>query len=66
VRRNREIEWRGNTVYISQALAGEAVGLRESADGDWAVRYGPVHLGVVKHGTDRLRKPKRPVRATSD
>lgn len=66
VRHNGEIKWRGNTVYISQALAGEPVGLHETADGNWIVCYGPVHLGVIKHRGDRLQKPKRPSRGLVD
>ena len=66
MRHNGEIKWRGSTVYISQALAGEPVGLHETADGDWTVSYGPVHLGIIKHRGDRLRKPKRPTRGLVD
>ncbi len=66
VRHNGEIKWQGNTVYINQALAGEAVGLRETADGDWTVGYGPVHLGVIKHRADRLQKPRRTARGLVD
>ena len=37
VRYNGEIKWQGNTIYISEALAGEPVGLLEDEDGDWTV-----------------------------
>ena len=57
VRSNGEIKWRGALVYVNCALAGEPVGLAESAAG-WAVSFGPVALGVIAHGDDRLRKPK--------
>ena len=66
VRHNGEIKWRGNRVYISQALAGEPVGLHESGDGCWAVDYGPVHLGVIDHRAERLQKPKRTARGFVD
>ena len=66
VRHNGEIKWRGNTVYINQALAGETVGLGESDDGDWTVCYGPVHLGVIKHRASRLQKPRRTARGLVD
>ena len=59
VRHNGEIRWRGETVYISEALVGEPVGLIEDDDGDWTVSYGPIMLGVIAHDADRLRKPKR-------
>lgn len=58
VRHNGEIRWRGNMIYISAALTGEPVGLIENADDGWVVSYGPIVLGVITYGDDRLRKPK--------
>ncbi len=58
VRSNGEIKWQGRLVYINCALAGEPVGLAEGDDGAWRVSYGPLALGVIAHGGDRLRKPK--------
>jgi|Tabmets5t2r1_1033131.scaffolds.fasta_scaffold29705_1 putative transposase len=58
VRRNGEIRWQGKTIYISSALIGEPVGLLEQEDGSWSAYYGPIALGVIAHGGDRLRKPK--------
>jgi putative transposase len=58
VRHSGEIKWRGNTIYISTALVGEPVGLVEDDQGNRNVRYGPVMLGVIARGSDRLRKPK--------
>jgi putative transposase len=59
VRHNGEIRWQGNTIYITAALVGEPVGLSENEDGGWSVFYGPVQLGIIPHGGDRLRKPKQ-------
>ncbi len=59
VRHNGEVRWQGSTVYISEALIGEPIGLREQADGSWNVSYGPIELGVIAHRGDHLRKPKR-------
>ena len=59
VRHNGEIRWQGNTIYISEALVGEPVGLIEDEGGDCTANYGPIVLGVIAHGGDRLRKPKR-------
>jgi putative transposase len=59
VRHNGEIKWRGSTVYLSEALMGEPVGLAENADGSWTTFYGPIELGVIEHGSDRLQKSKR-------
>jgi transposase InsO family protein len=66
VRHNGEIKWRGTTIYVHQALAGEPVGLAETDDGGFAVRYGPIELGVIDHRGDRLRPPKPPARGLVD
>jgi putative transposase len=58
VRHSGEIRWHGSTIYISAALVGEPVGLIEDHDGGWSVSYGPIALGIIAHGGDRLRKPK--------
>lgn len=58
VRRNGEIKLDGRFIYITAALAGEPVGLAESADG-WIVSYGPIVLGTIAHRADELRRPKR-------
>ena len=66
VRHNGEIKWRGNTVYINQALAGEPIGLDEDDEGTWTVHYGPVELGVIDHRGDRLKRRKRQARGLVD
>jgi len=58
VRHNGDIKLDGKTIYLSQALSGEPVGLAEAENG-WLVSYGPVELGTIAHGDDRLRKPRR-------
>jgi hypothetical protein len=59
VRSNGEIKWQGSTIYIGAALIGEPVGLIENRDDGWTVSYGPIELGVIAHGSNRLQKPKR-------
>ena len=66
VRSNGEIKWGGQLVYLNQALAGEPVGLIESRDGAWLASFGPIELGLIDHGGDRLRKPKRRTRGLVD
>src|SRR5215204_5576309 len=66
VRHNGEIRWQGNTIYVSEALIGEPVGLLEDEDGGWRVYYGPIALGVITHGGDRLCQPKRAARGLVD
>jgi transposase InsO family protein len=51
VRRNGDIRWKGDTVFLSTALIGEPVGIEEMESGLWAVRYGPLllaHLDSTK------------------
>jgi putative transposase len=60
VRRNGEIRWQGATIYISEALIGEPIGLLEQDDGHRVVSYGPIVLGLIAHRGDRLKSPKRP------
>jgi len=55
VRHNGEIRWPSGTIYISNVLVGEPVGIYEAADG-WLVRYGPVELGVLDPASGRLRQ----------
>src|SRR6267154_2949158 len=65
VRQNGEIKWNGNTIYISEALVGEPVGLTENADA-CTVSYGPIALGTIAHHGDHLKKPKRAGRGLVD
>lgn len=56
VRHNGEIRWRGRTIYVSAALVGEPVGVDERDDGSSIVVFGPVTLGIIAPGRDRLQK----------
>jgi transposase InsO family protein len=47
VRSNGEIKWRGELVFIGEALTGEVVGLRENHGGDSELRFGPISLGTI-------------------
>lgn len=60
VRHNGEIKWRGNTIYINQALAGEPIGMQEQPDGSFTASFGPVVLGTIAHRGDRLRRMAQP------
>jgi transposase InsO family protein len=48
VRTNGEIKWKGNLIFVSEALIGEPVGLREVDNDTWLLAYGPVTLGTIK------------------
>ena len=51
VRHSGEIKWRGEFVFIGEALAGELVGLAEIDDGCHLVRFAGRDLGLI--GRDR-------------
>ena len=46
VRSNGQIKWRGELVFVSEALIGELVGITEDKDG-WLVSFGPITLGLL-------------------
>jgi hypothetical protein len=56
VRSNGEIKWRGELVHISSALAGEAVAVDETPQGQWQVRFHARPIGLIDHKTNRLRR----------
>jgi transposase InsO family protein len=45
VRTKGEIKWRGRRLFVSEALGGQRIGLEETDDGRWALRFGPLLLG---------------------
>jgi putative transposase len=57
VRHNGEIRWNGGLVYISQTLAGEAVAIEETEQGEWALSFYAHPLGIID--TKHLRLVRR-------
>ncbi len=53
VRPKGHIRWQGNELFVSEALAGQRIGLEEIAEGTWAVYFGTVLLARLD---DRERK----------
>ena len=47
VRSNGEIRWKGDKIYLSEALRGEPIGLLAQDDRYWAVRFGPLEIGLL-------------------
>jgi hypothetical protein len=47
VRTNGEIKWRGDKIYVSEALRGEPVGLVPQDDHFWTIRFGPLSIGLL-------------------
>jgi len=60
VRSNGTIKWQGRALYISQALAGEPVGVETLADGGLRVYFATLTLGVIARGGGRLRYEPQP------
>lgn len=56
VRSNGEIKWRGDFIYICSSLAGEAVAVEETENGQWKVRFFDVPLGIIDTQTRKLRR----------
>jgi putative transposase len=68
VRSTGEIKWGGDFVFISEVLRGEPVGIAETEDGDWLVRFLDVDLGMIDRKTKKLRRftSARPGRGKPD
>ena len=62
VRSSGEIKWRGSTRFISEALIGEAVGIRERQDGHWIVRFADVPVVLIDRYSGNIARfgPGRP------
>jgi transposase InsO family protein len=55
VRSNGEIRWKGKLIFVSEALIGEAVGIRETLVG-YDVHFGPIFLGMLHPREERLMR----------
>jgi putative transposase len=47
VRTDGTIKWHGDYVYLSEALVGETIGLREIDEDQWLVRFADLDLGLL-------------------
>ena len=47
VRSNGEIRWKGDTIYVSESLKGEPIGLTPQDDRFWSIRFGPLSIGLL-------------------
>ena len=47
VRHNGEIKWKGKLIYVSEALAGEPVALKQKEEHLWEIRFSFYPLGVL-------------------
>lgn len=64
VRTTGEIKWKGALIFVSQALVGEPIGVRELEDGHCLLRFANVDLGLLDRRTGKLHRfgPGRPPR----
>ena len=59
VRGGGQIKWSGRDVGVTTALAGETVGLEPLEDGEWAVWFENLKLGIFSERTGRIARCKR-------
>ncbi len=64
VRQNGEIKWQGDMIFVSEALAGEPIGIRPIEDGHWLLRFADINLGIIDRTTRKFHRfgPGRPPR----
>jgi transposase InsO family protein len=61
VRSTGEIRWKGSSVFVSEALVGELVGIAELETGDQVVRFCDLDIGLIdRSGAFRRFAPRRP------
>jgi hypothetical protein len=56
----------GQAVFISEALSGELLGIRELPWGDYLVRFANLELGLIRPGESRLRRLRAHTRLHPD
>ena len=60
VRTNGDIKWKGNRVFLSEALIGEPIGLKQITERTWAIYYGSLEIGMLDETT--MKAIKTPVK----
>jgi transposase InsO family protein len=48
------IKWRNNYIYLSQALAGESIGLKQITETTWEIWYSFLHLGIIDENKQKV------------
>ena len=59
VRSNGQIKWKGDKIFLTEALVGELVGLRQISERIWAIYFGPLQIGLLDEAT--MKAIKTPV-----
>ncbi len=56
VRSNGEIKWAGELLFLCTPLIGEAVGIKQTDNGDAELYFGPVPLAIIDRITLKLKR----------
>jgi transposase InsO family protein len=62
VRYHGYVKWRGGEVFVSETLRGEPVGIEQTSEEQWTVRYGPLLLGHID-SRNRFHRPRTDLRS---
>ena len=54
VRGNGAIKWKGNRIYVSEALRGEPIGLVQQEEHIWTIQFGSLLIGVLDDTARRV------------
>jgi putative transposase len=54
VRINGTIKWKSQLFFLSEVLSGERIGLEETNDGIWTIRFGPLVLGFLNERKKKI------------
>jgi transposase InsO family protein len=57
VRHNGEIQWKGKFIYLSEALVGEPVGLRQKEEHLWEIKFSFHLLGILNESIGKIITP---------
>jgi putative transposase len=56
VRINGTIKWRGDEIFVSEALTGKTLAIEDNDQGEWLVRFYSHHIGVIDEKNAKLRR----------
>ena len=56
VRSNGEIRWKGDMVYVSEAVRGEPIALVQQDERTWSIEFGPLLIGILDDPERRIDK----------
>ncbi len=59
VRKGGQMKWKGKDIRLTSALWEQEIGLKPVADGEWAVYFESLELGIFDERTGRMRPAKR-------